>query len=172
MVKLTERETVLLLRAKEVLENCQHCYLTGSLMLKLRGVNLDRECSDLDFCVDDDRLTQDERIVKNLYPIGQTSIFIPTNFQICGSGYGDLVQLKNEKDAKIDYFYQRERLDFTTNHVIMPSGKTYPFRLGFIGDLLKKKEMIIENTSHEHVIEKHMGDILRITEFLETLKNE
>lgn len=172
MVKLTNRETVLLLRAKEVLENCQHCYLTGSLMLKLRGINLDRECSDLDFCVDDDRLTHDERIKKNLYTIGQTSIFIPTNFQICGSGYGDLVQLKNEEDAKIDYFYQRELLDFDSHHIIMPSGKTYPFRLGFIEDLLKKKEMMIENTSHEHVIEKHMGDILRITEFLETSKKK
>lgn len=159
MLNFSQHEMELLSRAKDILEKCPHCYLTGSLMLKLKGIDLGRECSDLDFCVEDDCLDSDQRMLNGLYSIGQTSIFIPPFFQISTQDYGDFVQLKNFiSDDKIDYFYERKKNRFETVLYRLNGERLY-FKVGYLCDLIEKKEEIIENSKYEHIVDKHLRDL-------------
>lgn len=163
MLDFSQHEMELLSRAKDILEKCPHCYLAGSLMLKLKGINLGRECSDLDFCVEDDYLDSDQRMLNGLYSIGQTSIFIPPFFQLSTKDYGDFVQLKMYTTFdKIDYFYVREKNKCAFHFNQWPDGQKYSLRMGFINDLMKKKEEIIENTHDNEIVEKHLRDLIII----------
>ena len=153
----------LLARAKDILEKCPHCYLTGSLMLKLKGIDLGRECSDLDFCVEDDNLDSNQRIENGLYSIKNTSIFIPPFFQLSTPDYSDFIQLKRYTTLdKIDYFYEREKNKCEFHFTQWPDNQTYHIRMGFTNDLIQKKEYIIENTQDTMVMEKHLRDLFMI----------
>lgn len=164
----TAHEKELVLRAKEILTKSPNCYLIGSLMLKLRGFDLGRECMDLDFCVEDDGLTPKQRIENGLYSIGETSIFVPEHFQkaiLTDHAYSDFAQFQNfDSGDKIDYFYVREKNRFIHKSIAMSLDEVFTFKIGSLKDLIEKKEMLVENSKHEYVVEKHLRDLFIISE--------
>ena len=119
------------------------CALTGTLMLKLRGIDLGREPHDIDLIVN-----------KQLNEI-QPDLKIPNGFQQRSSFYPESVSF--EKDGIIlDIMYSEEQRYSVEG-----------FRIGNIDSLLVAKDHFSRHDKNPESREKHLKDIEIIKKHLQ-----
>ena len=122
--------------------------LTGSMMFKLRGIDLEREPHDLDFIGFEG--TQD-KIDKIKVPKG----FLYRSQDGKGSAVESVVFYNKELDIKLDFMYSEEDIDFDLD-----------IPLGDLQECIQKKIGYAVNDKSEESRTKHLSDLQKLEPYM------
>lgn len=153
VANLSASEWLLLDLAKEIISNsigCKHMALTGSLMLKLRGLPVNRKVEDLDLIVSvEDNLTN--------------VIWEPPYFQVLSTpDYPDLIMYNERTKVRVDVMRSDEFSDIEDKPMDIIEGIlcANPFHT------ILAKEHFAQNDRQDESREKHQKDLLALRKVL------
>lgn len=122
--------------AKEILDLNENTSLTGTLMLKLRGIDLDRESNDIDILINDFAI----------------NIKFPTDSEV------EILSNESYRDSFIRCKYKEFIIDIISSNE--PFEVVNGWRLGSVEELIKAK---YEYSKQDHKsAQKHYDDLIKL----------